>query len=83
MNDILKQMNEMNDRKQLQFLLSNASLFINDPLLFILTVSDTLQERLSYLKYLQLLNNIALQKRNTALLKASSDALEQTKALHL
>lgn len=83
MNDILKQMNKMNDKQQLHFLLSNANVFVDDPLLYILAVSDTLKERLSYLKYLQLLNNISIQKRNTALLKATSDAFDAAEALNI
>lgn len=75
MNEVLKQMKNMNDKQQLKFMLSNPSIFIDDPLLFILGVSDTLQASLSYMKYITILNNIALQKGNIALLKASEKAM--------
>lgn len=83
MNEIVKQMKQFDDKQQLKFLLSNPAVFVDDPLLFILTVSDTLQASLSYLKYLQLLNNIAIQKRNTALLKATEDAILEAEHLNI
>lgn len=83
MNEVLKQMKNMDDKQQLKFMLSNPTVFVDNPLMFILGTSNTLQQRLSYLKYLQLLNNIALQKRNTALLKATETAMKDVVQLKL
>lgn len=83
MNEVLKQLNQMNDKEQLKFMLSNPAVFVGNPLMFILGTSNTLQQRLSYLKYLQLLNNIALQKRNTALLKATESTMQDVVQLKL
>lgn len=83
MNEIVKQMKRFDDKQQLKFLLSNPAAFVGDPLLFILAVSDTLQAYLSYHKYLHLLSDIAVQKRNTALLKATEDAILEVEHLNI
>ncbi len=83
MNEVLQKMKELNDTQQLKFLLSNPKNFVGNPLIFILTVSDSLQDKISYLKYLQLLNNIAIQKRNIALLKATETAILEVEKLNI
>ncbi|WP_010291337.1 hypothetical protein [Kurthia massiliensis] len=83
MNEILKKMKDMNDTQQLKFLLSNPAIFVSNPLMFILGISDTLQAKLNYQRYLTLMSNIAIQKRNTALLKATENAMREVDHLNI
>lgn len=83
MNEVLKEMKKMNDKQQLKFMLSNPAVFVSNPLIFILGVNNTLQESLTYVKYLTLLSNIAIKKGNPALLKATENAINEVEHIDI
>lgn len=82
-NESLIKMKSYEDKEQLIFMLNNINLFIDDPVFYLLAVSDTLQTNLSYVDYLHLLHNQALKKRHVALLKASNEALFNIRHLNI
>ncbi|WP_102693993.1 hypothetical protein [Rummeliibacillus pycnus] len=68
----LKQMQLLEVKQQLAFMLKHYDVFL-DPVLYIIAVNDSLQQKLPFHEFVQLLKKQAIQKRNFALLKACNE----------
>lgn len=66
-SEIVKLSKQLDDKELLKLMLTNVNFL--DPVIFILCVPSSIEEKLPYKKYLQVMKKRALKSRNKALLE--------------
>lgn len=66
-SEIMKLSKQLDDKELLKLMLTNVNFL--DPVIFILCVPSSIEEKLPYKKYLQVMKKRALKSRNKALLE--------------
>lgn len=66
-SEIIKLSKQLDDKELLKLMLTNVNFL--DPVIFILCVPLSIEEKLPYNKYLQVMKKRALKSRNKALLE--------------
>lgn len=79
----LYKLQNMNDKEQFAFLVNNPQYFVDEPLLFIIGISQDIQDKLSFKKYLEMQRKIAFKKKNIALFNKCNKAIVTAEELNI